>query len=97
MMTRKAARRFRSPTSAAILAQLTQRQYLAPHKPTGDVLTALAAGYGQTICSVRAAVTESGLDPLRVIGRCTRAELELLSRLIHRTFRAAALAAGAIV
>jgi hypothetical protein len=86
-MNRTLLRRLRTVEPAEIMDELSNRQHLDPRKPISDVLTGIAAGFGLTLSSVRDAADRMEIDPGRSVGRITRAELEQLSKLIHRTYR----------
>jgi hypothetical protein len=86
-MNRAILRRLKTIDAETVLETLSTRQHLGPRKPLADVLTEVAAMMGLTLTSVRRAAERMELDMTRSVGRLTRAELDHLSRLIHRTYR----------
>lgn len=70
-----------------ILAALSTRQYLEPHRPLGDVLSDAQQDLGFCPRAGDAAVTWLNLDPRRAVGRLRRSELLQLARSIYRFWR----------
>ena len=86
-MNRSFLRRLRSPDSNDILASLTVRQHLQPHRPLGAALADAAEEVGFCPDAVAKAVQWLGLDPAGSIGRLRRTELTQLARCIYRFWR----------
>jgi hypothetical protein len=86
-MNRSFLRRLRSPDSDDILANLTQRQHLQPHRALGPALTDAAEEVGFCPDAAAKAVQWLGLDPAVSIGRLRRTELTQLARCIYRFWR----------
>jgi hypothetical protein len=88
-MNRSFLRRLRSPDSDDILANLTVRQHLQPHRPLGPALADAAEEVGFCPEAATRAVQWLGLDPAVSIGRLRRTELTQLARCIYRFWRQA--------
>ena len=86
-MDRSYLRRLRSPDSNDILASLTQRQHLQPHRPLAEALADGANEVGFCPDAAAEAVQWLGLDPAASIGRLRRTELTQLARCIYRFWR----------
>ena len=86
-MDRSFLRRLRSPASDDILAELTVRQHLNPHRPLGQTLTESAEEVGFCPDAATRAVQWLGLDPAVSVGRLRRTELTQLARCIYRFWR----------
>lgn len=59
----------------SVVNWLTQRQYVRPHDPLGDVLATFRQATNTQVCVLRAA----GFDPADPIGRLKRDQLESLA------------------
>jgi hypothetical protein len=72
-----------------ILAELSTRQHLHPHRPLGQVLAEAQRDLGFCPGAARAAVEWLRFEPSQAIGRLRRSELIQLARSIHRFWRQA--------
>ena len=88
-MNRSYLRRLRSPDSDDILAGLTVRQHLQPHRPLGQTLAESAEQVGFCPDAATRAVEWLGLDPAASVGRLRRTELTQLARCVYRFWRQA--------
>lgn len=70
-----------------ILAALSTRQHLQPHRSLGEVLSAVQRDLGFCPKAAQTAVRWLRLDGGRAVGRLRRSELIQLSRSIHRFWR----------
>ena len=86
-MDRSFLRRLRTPASDDILADLTSRQHLNPHRPLGQTLADSAAELGFCPDAAMRAVQWLGLDAGVSVGRLRRTELTQLARCIYRFWR----------
>ena len=86
-MNRSFLRRRLSPGSDDILASLTVRQHLNPHRPLGPTLSDAAEEVGFCPDAAARALEWLGLDPAVSVGRLRRTELTQLARCIHRFWR----------
>lgn len=72
-----------------ILAFLSERQFVRPHRPLGEVLADLTKSLGACEVAVNRSVSWLGLSKQSAIGRLRRTEVTQLARSIHRFWRAA--------
>ena len=86
-MNRSFLRRLRNPASDDILADLTVRQHLQPHRPLGQTLSQSAEELGYCPDAAGRAVQWLGLDPAVSVGRLRRTEVTQLARCIYRFWR----------
>ncbi len=86
-MTTQTLRRLRGLDVETILDDLTRRQFIAPHKPLGDVLTEVATVFGLTLACVRSSAERASLDACSAVGRLRREEVARLAGAIHRAHR----------
>jgi len=70
-----------------ILADLSTRQHVQPHRLLGDVLSDVQRDLGFCPEAAQAAVQWLRLDGGQAVGRLRRSELIQLSRSIHRFWR----------
>jgi|SRR5690348_116674 len=76
--------RLEQTDSDHILADLSARQHLTPHKSLGVALDESSNRLGFCPNAAQTAVGWLGLDTARALGRFTRTELIQLARSIHR-------------
>lgn len=86
-MNRRDIVRLQQTDANRILADLTGRQHLRPHRPLGEALAAAAADLGFCPGAAETAIGWLQLDPAGAIGRLKHAELIQLARSIHRFWR----------
>ena len=67
-----------------LLEQLSQRQFVAPHRRVGDVLAEVQKTLHIDPEAATGAVQKLQLDPNRSIGRLGRTELTQLARSLYR-------------
>jgi hypothetical protein len=88
-MDRSFLRRLRTPNSDDILADLTTRQHLQPHRPLDAAMADSAAELGFCPDAAVRAVQWLGLDGAGSVGRLRRTELTQLARCVYRFWRQA--------
>lgn len=72
-----------------ILAELSTRQYLTPHRSLGEVLAGAQRALGFCPNAAATGLKWLKLDPSLPVGRLRRSELIQLARSIHRFWRQA--------
>lgn len=70
-----------------IVAELSTRQYLNPHRSLGQVLSDARDALGFCPDAAATALSWLKLDPALAVGRLRRGELIQLARSIHRFWR----------
>ena len=88
-MNRSDQRRLDDVDSNRILAQLSTRQYLHPHRPLEQVLAEVQRELGFCMGAAQAAIAWLRLDASLAVGRVRRSELIQVARSIHRFWRQA--------
>jgi len=76
--------RLEQTDSDQILADLSMRQHLTPHKSLGTALDESSQRLGFCPNAAQTAIGWLGLDTAKSLGRFTRTELIQLARSIHR-------------
>lgn len=89
-MDRPFARRRVGCTSDEILSELSTRQFVRPHRPTGEALAEVAERLGACPDAAARALAWLDLDPAGVVGRLTRTQLAQLALSVHRFCRQSA-------
>ena len=83
-MTRSNRRSVEGIDADGIFADLSTRQYLAPHRALGDVLNEVQKSLGFCPNAAATALEWLKLNPAGAVGRLRRSELIQLARSIHR-------------
>ena len=79
-----------------LLAELSNRQFLQPHRPLKDVIAETVQATGLCPDAAARALTWLNLPPDRSIGRLRRGELIQLARCMHRYWLESANATAAM-
>ena len=88
-MTRSDQLRLEQVDPDNILAALSTRQHLHPHRPLQQVLAEAQRELGFCMGAAQAAIAWLRLDASLAVGRLRRSELIQLARSIHRFWRQA--------
>ena len=86
-MDRSSPRRRVACTADEILSELSTRQFVRPHRPTGEALADVAERVGTCPAAAARALAWLDLDSAAAIGRLTRTQLAQLARSVHRFCR----------
>lgn len=77
-------RRLSESDAERILSELSTSQHLTPHRPLGQILSAVQENLDFCPMAAQAAIKWLQLDAGKAIGRLRRSELIQLARCIHR-------------
>ena len=88
-MSQSDPRRADNANADRILAELSTRQYLQPHRSVGDVLADAQRDLGFCPRAGQTAMQWLRLDARGAVGRLRRSELIQLARSVHRFWRQA--------
>jgi hypothetical protein len=88
-MDRSHLRRRLACTADDVLADLSTRQFVRPHRPVAEVLADAADKLGTCPAAAARAAAWLDLDLQTAIGRLTRTQLSQLARSVHRFCRQA--------
>ncbi len=80
-------RKFRAPAIVTLQDEITQRQYLSPLVPLGDVLNAISGRFSIKLHRLHAAAVATGLKLEQAVGRLKQVEIHQLARQIRRQHR----------